>query len=371
MTEKRYRRGTTNGSLFLLLVALPVFALSLRAADAADWDWWPDPATQTGLGVWVAYSKDYALYQDHFYVDQQVAVMHQFGIDVVFVSISNAPATPYLPKLSDRSDPFTQDVQYFLNGLAGQGILASAALFSDCFTGSDAQMSRYVLVDHITDFNSSRDPGDAAFTSVATDLEILDQKPPDCPGYYRNSDTYAKWKQFQKSVRDRLAPSGVKFAVWMQAPDMLIDKMDDPQDQADLMMRENITLVGSDSRGNIFSGAVRYLTVQDGVAIADAIIPMWYFRDFDPYTFRLDHNVNELQTLTGDKPFLIAGEMVFDGTCRASCLQTKDDYLRVLSYNDSVRTQFSSFLGTAIFKWPIPADWLDPAGPFLAVNSVE
>jgi hypothetical protein len=68
--------------------------------------------------------------------------------------------------------------------------------------------------------------------------------------------------------------------------------------------------------------------------------------------------VSELQSLAGDKPYMIAGEMVFDGTCRASCLQTRDDYLRVLSYNDGVRTRFTSFLGTGIFKWPIPQDWL-------------
>jgi hypothetical protein len=136
--------------------------------------------------------------------------------------------------------------------------------------------------------------------------------------------------------------------------------MDSAQDQADLMARENIEWVGADDRGNIFSGAVGYLTVQDGIAIADAVIPMWYFRDFDPYRFRLDHNVSEFQGLAGAKPYLIAGEMVFDGICRASCLQTRDDYLGVLSYNDGVRVQFSSFLGSAIFKWPIPPDWLAP-----------
>lgn len=350
VTRERYQLIMTRGRLSLLLLGLLLFVPGLYSDD---WDWWPDPATKTGLGVWVAYSKDYALYQDRDFVDQQVAAMQQFGIDVVFVSISNAPATPDLTKLSDRTDPFTRDMQYFLNRLAGQGIRASASLFSDFFTGSDSQMGRYILVDHITDFNSSRNPGDAGFTSVSTDLEMQ--------AGFRDSGTYAKWKQFQKSVRARLAPSGVKFAVWMQAPDMLIDKMDDQQDQAETMARENITFLDFDSRGSIFSGAVRYLTVQDGAAIADAIIPMWYFRDFGLYTFRLDHNVNDLQNLDGDKPFLIAGEMVFDDTCGVSCLQTKEDYLRVLNYNDGVRSQFSSFIGTAIFKWPIPADWLPPA----------
>jgi hypothetical protein len=347
--ELRMKNRSTHLShpLFVLSLVLTSIGASHAASGQDPWDWWPNPEEKTGLSVWVSYSRNYADYQRPDFVDQQVNEMRRQGLDVVFVSISNA----HLERLGDRNDPFTQDVQYFLNRLQAQGILASAAILSDDFTGSESQMGRYTLVDDIVNFNQTRNLGDAGFLSVATDLEMTVVDGVD----YRRSETYALWKRFQLSVKNRIAEDGssMRLVVWMQSPDSLVDRA---TDRADFMMSESITLIGSDSRGGLYSGAITYFVEQDDLPIADAVLPMWYLHLFDEYTHRLDHTVSELQNLAG-APYLIAGEKVTDGMCTGDCIRTREEYVQVLDYNDATRLQSSSFLGTALFKWPMPADW--------------
>ena len=345
-----------------LTSALLVLLTCTPGANAQDpWDWWPDPSTRSGLAVWIPFSRDYNTWMDHGYIDRQMPLMQQLHVDVVFVAISDMPPERHLERLSMVDDPFTVDVQYLLNQLILNGIRASAAILSDDFRGTDSDMARYVRVDHIMDFNQNRGPDDAGFTSVATDLEM-----PRCDmiGCYRTTEVYDKWKQFQLNLKNRIA-SRVRYVIWTTAPDAMMDRMSYPDDRRALMCREHMSFDGSDTHGNLYNGAVKYFTTQDGVALADAVVPQWYFRDFDPYRFRLDHNINELQSLEGDKPFMIGGVKINDGVCRADCLQTEDAYLNVLSYNDDVRMTFTSFIGTGVFKWPYPVDWTGgtvPAG---------
>ncbi len=304
-------------------------------------------------------------YQNRGFVNQLVDAIQQQGADVVFIQISSAN----LQKLSIKTDDFTQDIQYLLNRLAtpGIGIRGCASILSDFFTGTDAQMARFTRVDHLIDFNRNRNIFDAGFTCVGTDLEIARGS--------RSSSVYDKWKEFHMTVKDRIASQGsdLKLVAWMDGPDFLVQTMDDSEDREFLMNREGITLISSGP--TLYSGAIKYFTTsarQDNVAlaIADAVTLMWYFPTPGPIQRRLAHNITELESLPGDngvnKPFLIAAVKVpqLDGVCRNrrgepvdDCLRTQEDYIRVLNSNDDVRINFSSFIGTAVFKWPFPRAW--------------
>lgn len=338
-------------------------------------DWWPDPATNRGLSVWLAYSREYdALYRDldqdpthDQLVQQDIAAMLQEGVQVVFVALSSSPTTPHLQTLSTRTDPFTMDVQSYVNRLDAQGIRACAAILSNNFTGDPGQLDRFTLVDHLVDFNRNRGPGDAGFRCVATDLEMARGS--------RSTAVYDLWKQFHQNMKVRIAAGGsdLRLLAWMQGPDFLIDTMDNVQDQTDLMTRENIKSCadsthpcGDDQTDpHLYTGAIRYFTTQDGAATFDAFVPMWYFASQGPYMRRLQHNFDELHNLAGDKPFLIAGTEIrndtglccVDGQGNPVCLRSRSDYLARLDFNDTFRVAPFIFIGTAVFKWPIPADW--------------
>ncbi len=364
----------------LCALILTVCALGSAGHAATAFDWWPDPdptTGKTGLAVWV--NEDY---QDAEFVNQLVDAIHLQAVDVVFVKISSAN----LPRLSQDTDPFTVAIQNLLNRLATPeiGIRACASILSDFFRGTDADMARVALVDHVIAFNSHRGLADAGFTCVGTDLEMQRACPPrPCanppePGF-RNSTVYDKWKEFHRAVKDRLASQGsdLKLVAWMDGPDVLVQTMDDPADRAALMAREGITLISTSP--TLYSGAIQYFATlcdpqpcPDGVrvAIADAVIPMWYQPTPSRIQSRLDHNVAELQGLPGDtgvnKPFLIAAMKVpqADLVCRDragipvnDCITTMADFQAVLSHNNVVRCNASSFLGTAVFKWPIPEGW--------------
>lgn len=340
-----------RASLLLFLVGSIVFPALANAQGPGPW--WPDPATHRGLAVWVAYSRNYPdMYSDPAFVEQDVAALVQEGVDVVFVAISSSATTPHLQTLSDRTAQFTNDVQSYLNQLNGQGIIACAAVLSDNFTGAPEQLDRFTLVDHLIDFNRGRGPGDAGFTCVATDLEMAAGS--------RSTAVYDLWKQFHRNMKARIAAGSSDLALlaWMQGPDFLIDRMDDPQDQAALMQRENIAQLPADPA--LYTGAIRYFTTQDGAAIFDAVIPMWFFTPLGPYMRRLQHNFNELQSLAGEKPFLIAGMMIQNetaGLCCAGCIAGRTEYLARLDFNDTFRVPPFIFIGTGVFKWRIPADW--------------
>jgi hypothetical protein len=249
------------------------------------------------------------------------------------------------------------DVQSYLNRLDVQGIRACAAILSNNFSGDPGQLDRFTLVDHLVDFNRNRDPSDAAFRCVATDLEMAACSPSEtaCP---RSAAVYDLWKQFHLNMKTRIASGGsdLRLLAWMQGPDFLIARMGDAADQAALMERENITPRADDPA--LFIGAMRYFTTQGGVSIFDAVIPMWFFRPAGPYMRRLQHNFNELQSITGDRPFLIAGMMIRNeaaGLCCPDCVAGRNDYQSRLDFNDPFRGPL--FIGTGVFKWAIPEDW--------------
>jgi hypothetical protein len=240
-------------------------------------------------------------------------------------------------------------VQFLINQLAARNVRACASILSDFFTGSPSEMDRFVRVDHVIDFNRSRGPADAGFSCVTADLEMQEGS--------RDSQTYDLWRQFHLSVKQRIAAQGSDLKLWayMQGPDFLIQRMDDPDDQAALMKREMITQISTEP--TLYSGAVAYFTRLQGNAIADAVIPMWYFELVGPITRRIDHNIQELTRLAGPKPGLVAGIKSWDGSCFDDCLGTRDEYLAVLAHADAVRREFASFLGTSVFKWPFLAGW--------------
>ena len=340
--------------LFLCGATLPLLAQD-------QWDWWPDPTTHRGISTWVSYSGTYDnLWSDRTLTDQEVGAIAQSGVEIVFLSISSSAARPDLQRLSDRTDPFTANVQYLLNSLTVQNIRACAAILSDNFTGSDDQMQKFVLVDNLLAFNASRGQGDSGFTCVASDLEMASGS--------RKSATYDLWKQFHASMRDRLvaASGGLKLLAWMQGPDFLIDKMDDPTDRDLLMQREGITQDAADLA--LYDGALRYFTTQAGAPIFDAVVPMWYFTPANPYYRRLDHNVSELQTLGIPNLYLVAGMAIVtttqnpqcSGLCCPGSVNGRQDYDSRLTYNDTVRQQTTGLIGTGVFKWPIPSDWTCP-----------
>jgi hypothetical protein len=135
----------------------------------------------------------------------------------------------------------------------------------------------------------------------------------------------------------------------------------DPADRLQLMTREGIIQDAADS--SLYDGALRYFTIQSGVPIFDAVIPMWYYTPSDSYYTRLNHNVSELQNMGASNLYLIAGLMVQNGTqgvCCSGCVSGSTDYNNRLSYNDSVRMQFSNYIGTGVFLWPIQASWTCP-----------
>jgi hypothetical protein len=265
-------------------------AALIPAALAQDpWNWWPDPATHRGIAAWISYSTEYeTLWSDRARVDQEVATIAQSGVEVVFLSISSSATRPDLQRFADRTDPFTSDVQYALNSLRDSNIRACAAILSDTFTGSATQMQRFVLVDYLLGFNATRGPDDAGFSCVATDLEMA--------AGYRTTAVYDLWKQFHGNMQDRIAAAGgLKLLAWMQGPDFLIDRMDDPNDRAQLVQREGITQDAVDP--TLYHGALGYFTTRAAAPIFDAVIPMWYFTPSAPYYRRVDHNFAELQSL--------------------------------------------------------------------------
>lgn len=306
-------------------------------------------AAGSGIFIYLSYSAQYDRYRDRDFAAGQATAMATENADTVFVAISSAAATPDLPRLSDRSDPFTQDVQFFINELASHDVRACASILSDFFIGSPAQMERVVLVDHVVAFNRSRAEADAGFVCVTTDLEMRAGS--------RSSETYDRWRLFHLLLRQRIAAQApdLKLQAYLQGPDFLIQRMDDPDDQAALMEREGITQISTNP--TLYRGALAYFTRLEASAIADAVMPMWYFARLRPFIRRLDHNIQELEGMAGDKPGLVAGIKVSDGTCIDDCVQTRDDYLAALAYAERVRGEFASFLGTSVFKWPFPEGW--------------
>ena len=317
------------------------------------WDWWPDPRNHHGLAAWVAYSENYdASWSNASFVDQSVAAISQSGVEVVYVALSSAAATPHLQALSDRHDPITMNVQYLLNGLMQQGIRACAAIFSDDFTGSSTQMAKYTLVDNLLAFNASRGPNDTAFTCVGTDLEMQ--------AGFRTAAVYDLWKQFHADLRARITAGGggLRLTPWIQGPDLLIANMDSAKDQSGLMAREGITQNATDS--SLYDGALTYFTTEAGQPIFDAAIPMWYFTNPASFYARVTHSVAELQALGVPDLYLVAGMMIqssTSGTCCPGCVQGRQDFDARLSFDDNVRAQYPSFIGTAVFLWPIPSNW--------------
>ena len=338
--------------LVLLLGATAVLPPSAKGQVLTDW--WPDPSTRRGLSVWVSYSHDYnTLWSDPALAAQEVASIAQRGVDVAFLSISSSPSQPHLQRLSDRTDSFTADVQDVLNLLTANEVFACASILSDDFTGSPGQMARYVLVDNLLAFNGSRGPPDTGFNCVATDLEMTAGS--------RTTPVYDLWRQFHASVRDEIASGGggIHLLAWIQGPDFLISQMDSADDRDQLMQRENITV---DVTPGLFDGAFRYFTVLNDLLIFDAVIPMWYFTPATPYFVRLDHNIRELDGLGIANLYLVAGMMIQNSTgiCCSGCVRGRSDFDGRLNYNDTVRQQFSEFIGTGVFLWPIPADWTCP-----------
>ncbi len=339
-------------ALALLLCAAAALSPVTRAQGLTDW--WPDPTTHRGLSVWVSYSRDYdTLWSDPTLAGQEVASIAQSGVEVVFLSISSSPSQPHLQRLSDRTDPFTSDVQSLLNLLTANEVRACASILSDNFTGSPRQMERFVLVDNLLAFNGSRGPLDTGFNCVATDLEMT--------AGFRSTAVYDLWRQFHANMRDEIASGGggIHLLAWIQGPDFLISQMDSAEDRDQLMQRENIT---PDVIAGLFDGAFAYFTVLNGLPIFDAVIPMWYFTPPTPYFVRLDHNIRELDGLGIANLYLVAGVMIQNamGVCCSGCVRGRSDFDDRLNHNDAVRQQFSEFIGTGVFLWPILADWTCP-----------
>ena len=317
-------------------------------------DWWPDPSTHRGLAAWVSFSRDYdTLWSDPILAGQEVASIAQSGVEVVLLSISSSVSQPHLQRLSDRTDQLTADVQDVLNLLTANEVRACASILSDDFTGSPGQMARYVLVDNLLAFNASLGPNDTGFNCVATDLEMT--------AGFRTTVVYDLWRQFHVNMRDEIVSGGggIHLLSWIQGPDFLISQMDSADDRDQLMQRENITF---DVTPGLFDGAFQYFTVLNALPIFDAVIPMWYFTPATPYFVRLDHNIRELDGLGIANLYLVAGVMIQNstGVCCSGCVRGRSDFDDRLNYNDSIRQQFSEFIGTGVFLWPIPADWTCP-----------
>jgi hypothetical protein len=346
---------------YLLLAS----ALIRSASAQAPGDWWPDPATHRGLSVWLAYSREYDdiyrdLDQDPIHqqlVEEQLADLQREGMEVVFVALSSSAARPHLQSLSNREILVTRDVRSFLNRLSSRGIRACAAILSIDFTDDDpAMLDRYMLVDHLLDYNANLDPADAPFRCVATDLEMSRG--------YRRAAVYDLWKQFHLNMKNRIQErsSGLALLTWMQGPDYLLSQMS-PADRDELMTREGITSHPTDAA--LYIGAIRYFTTQKGRTLFEAVIPMWYFAPRGPYARRLQHNFDELQGIPGEKPFLIAGIMhrndtglcCVDDLGNPVCIRTRTEYDGRLDFNDTFRNPPSIFIGTGVFKWPVPAQW--------------
>jgi hypothetical protein len=318
-------------------------------------DWWPDPLTHRGLAAWVSYSRNYdTLWSDPNLAGQEVASIAQSGVEVVLLAISSSPSQPHLQRLPDRTDQFTSDVQDVLNLLTANEVRACASILSrDDFTGSPGQMAMYVLVDNLLAFNASLGPNDTGFNCVATDLEMT-------TAGSHTTVVYDLWRQFHANMRDRIASGGggIHLLAWIQGPDYLISQMDSV-DRDQLMQRENITF---DVTPGLFDGAFQYFTVLNALPIFDAVIPMWFFTSQPPYFVRLDHNIRELDSLGIPNLYLVAGVMIQNstGVCCSGCVRGRSDFDDRLNYNDSIRQQFSEFIGTGVFLWPIPADWTCP-----------
>jgi hypothetical protein len=163
VSRKGKRMKLQVSTLFALTVTFALFLLdgaTLPALAQNQWDWWPDPTTHRGISSWVSYSSTYDnLWSDRTLADQEIGFIAQSGVEVVFLLISSSAGRPDLQRLSDRTDPFTADVQHLLNSFTVQNIRACAAILSDDFTGSDDQMQKFVLVDNLLAFNASRGPG--------------------------------------------------------------------------------------------------------------------------------------------------------------------------------------------------------------------
>jgi len=344
--------------------ALVLLGVALGSTSAAQvpGDWWPDPTTQRGLSVWLTYSRDYdTVYSNldtdpkhEMLVQDQIAQLESEQIEVVFVALSSRTEQPHLQSLSDPESQVSRDLRSFLNQLNASktGIRGCAAILSTDFTGDS--LERYVLVDHLIDFNANLEPTDAPLRCVSTDLEMRQGS--------LLLAVYDLWKQFHLNMKLRIAEKGAQLPLlaWMQGPDYLVSHLS-AADQEKLQKREGVEPVGN----GLYTGAIRYFTTQDGQAIFDAVIPMWYFASQNPYARRLEHNFQELTSIEGEKPFLIAGIMIRNDTglcCVDSdgnpvCIRSRAEYDGRLDFNDTFRAPASVFIGTGVFMWPVPDDW--------------
>jgi hypothetical protein len=311
------------------------------------------------ISAWVPFSKEYdALWSDRAKADQEIDAMAREHIGTVYLTLSGSASEKGLKQLADRRDPFTQRLQYVLNALAAHQIAGCAAILSDNFTGSAKQMARDAAIDPILDFNRSAGHGDARFVCASTDLEMTAGS--------RTARIYDLWKSFHAALRQRVARQGGGLAIvaWVQGPDYLIAKLA-PDDRAALMTREGITRDPSDT--SLYDGALRYLTTLHGQPVVDAVIPMWYFTPATAYTARVDHNLRELRALRIPDLHLIAGIMVRNqraGLCCPGCVAGRADYDARIAADAHRHDEDPSFTGTAVFLWPIPAEWrcAAPAG---------
>ncbi len=344
------------------VLALLAVAWGANSAAQVPGDWWPDPTNHRGISAWLTYSRDYdAIYSNldtdpehQMLVQAQIDELEREQIEVVFVAISSRSEQPHLQSLSDPENQVSRDLRSFLNRLNASktAIRGCAAILSDDFTGDS--LGRYVLVDHLIDFNANLGSTDAALRCAATDLEMRQ-------GFLRLA-VYDLWKQFHLDMKLRIAERGADLPLlaWMQGPDYLVSQLS-AADQEALRKREGVEPVGD----GLFTGAIRYFTTQQGQAIFDAVIPMWYFASQNPYARRLEHNFQELKSIEGEKPFLIAGIMIRNDTglcCRDSqlnpvCIRSRAAYEDRLAFNDTFRALASVFIGTGVFKWPVPEDW--------------
>ena len=305
------------------------------------------------LAVWVSYSKQYdTLWRNRGLADREIQVIADQHVNTVFLTLSGA--APGLKQISNRRDPFTANLQSVLNRLAAHGVAACAAILSDTFTGSSAQMARATVVDNVLAFNSTATAGDARFVCVSTDLEMTKEG--------HTPRVYDLWKSFHASLRQRIASRGgdLKVVAWIQGPDYLMAHLS-PEDRQSLMAREHITVDPADT--SLYDGALRYFTTSNATPVVDAVIPMWYFTPTDAYQRHVDHGLRELVAMKLPTLQLMPGMMVRNqraGLCCPGCVTGRADYDSRIDQNARDHTHTPALAGTAVFMWPVPAGWTCP-----------
>ena len=267
------------------------------------------PALLLPLAVWVSYSKQYdTLWKHRALADREIEAIAEQHVSTVFLTLSGA--APGLKQLADRHDPFTANLQSVLNRLAAHHVAACAAILSDNFTGTSAQMARTTAVDNVLAFNRTAAAGDARFVCVSTDLEMTAGS--------RTPRVYDLWKSFHASLRQRIASRGsdLKVVAWIQGPDYLIGRLS-PTDRDALMAREHITVDPADT--TLYDGALGYFMIANGAPVVDAVIPMWYFTPADAYQRHVEHGVRELEALKLPTLQLMPGIMVRNQSAGLCC----------------------------------------------------